>query len=77
MAMEDGKVIEKEQDKPICQICGKGVLAKGSNTMNLFQHLREHHPQVYADLAPLSSKAKCSDGSDSNTKQPILTEPIV
>ena len=49
MATEDGKINEKEQDKPICRSCGKGVLAKGSNTTNLFQHLREHHPLTYAE----------------------------
>ena len=47
MANEDGRVIEKEQEKPICPTYGKGALAKGSNTTNLFQHLREHHPQIY------------------------------
>ena len=62
MATEEGRVIEKEQEKPICRTCGKGVLAKGSNTTNLFQHLREHHPQIYANLAPSSSKAKLNGG---------------
>ena len=75
MAKEDGRVIEKEQIMPICRTCGKGVLAKGSNTTNLFQHLREHHPQIYADLAPSSSKAKLSSGNES-TKQPTLEESI-
>ena len=71
MATEDGRVIEKEQDKPICRTCGKGVLAKGSNTTNLFQHLREHHPQIYADLAPSSSKAKLNSENNitESTKQ--------
>ena len=46
VSTEDGKIIEKEQDKPICQSCGKGVLAKGSNTINLFQHWGEHHPLI-------------------------------
>ena len=76
MATEYGKVIEKEQEKPICWICGKGVLAKGSNTINLFQHLREHHPQIYADLAPLASKVKSSSESKANTKQPTLSKSI-
>jgi len=58
MATEDRRLIEKEQEKPICQTCGKGVLAKGNNTTNLFQHLRKHHPQICADLALSSSKAK-------------------
>ena len=76
MATEDGKVIEKEQEKPICRTCGEGILAKGSNTTNLFQHLREHHPQIYGDLAPLASKMKSSSESEANTKQPTLSESI-
>ena len=47
LATKDGKAIE---DKPICKVCGKSVLAKASNTTNFFQHLREHHPVVYAEL---------------------------
>lgn len=43
LATEDGKVIKKEQDRPICMSCGKRVLVKASNATNLFQHLREHH----------------------------------
>ena len=77
MATEDGKVIKKEQDRRICQTCGKGVLTKGSNTVNLFQHLREHHPQAYADLALLASKIKCSSASEATSKQPMLLESIV
>jgi len=50
-ATENGSVIENEQDRPICRFCGKGVLAKASNTTNLYQHLREHHPTVYAEAA--------------------------
>ena len=78
MATEDGREIEKEQEKPICRTCGKGVLAKGSNTTNLFQHLREHHPQIYADLAPSSSKAKLNSGNNitESTKQTTLEESI-
>ena len=76
MATEDNKVIEKEQEKPICRTCGKGVLTKGSNTTNLFQHLHEHHPQIYADLAPLASKVKSSSESEANMKQPTLSESI-
>ena len=76
MATENGKVIENEQEKPICQTGGKGVLAKGSNTTNLFQHIREHHQQIHADLAPLASKVKSSSESEANTKQPSLSESI-
>jgi len=45
-ATENGSVIENEQDRPICRFCAKSVLAKASNTTNLYQHLREHHPTV-------------------------------
>ena len=54
-----GVIVEKEQDKPVCRTCGRSVHAKGSNTTNLFQHLREHHPLVYAEVAPQTSK-QCS-----------------
>ena len=30
--------------------------AKGSNTTNLFQHMREHHPIIYAEIAPKAPK---------------------
>ena len=48
---EEGVVVDKEQDKPVCQMCSRSVQAKTSNTTNLFQHLREHHPSVYAEVA--------------------------
>lgn len=77
MATEDGKIVEKEQDKPICRSCGKGVLAKGSNTTNLFQHLREHHPLVFAELAPpQSSKSKSTAEAEPSSKQATLAETI-
>ena len=28
MATENGKVIDKEQENPICRTCGKGILTK-------------------------------------------------
>ena len=52
LATEDGNVIENEQDRPVCKVCGKRVFAKASNTTNLFQHLHEHHPSIYADIGP-------------------------
>ena len=50
MATEDGRVIKKEQEKPICRTCSKRVLAKGSNTMNLFQHLRANTTRRYMPI---------------------------
>ena len=50
-ATEEGKIIMSEQSSPLCLTCGKSVQAKGSNTTNLWQHLREHHPSVYAEIS--------------------------
>ena len=46
-----GKIITSEQSSPLCLTCGKSVQAKGSNTTNLWQHLREHHHSVYAEIS--------------------------
>ena len=79
IAIEDGRVIEKEQEKPICLTCRKGVLAKESNTMNLFQHLCKHNSQIYANLTPSLSKAKLKSGNNAyeSTKHTALEESIV
>ena len=55
-ATQEGVIVDKEQDKPVCRACGRSVHAKGSNTTNLFQHLREHHPTIYAEVAPKAPK---------------------
>ena len=70
LATQDGKVIVTEQDRPVCKMCGKRVLAKASNTTNLFQHLHEHHPTAYAELGP--KKAVKREYSSSSSSQPIL-----
>ena len=55
-ASKEGVIVDKEQDKPVCRSCGQSVPAKGGNTSNLYQHLRDHHPTIYAELAPKTSK---------------------
>ena len=70
LATQDGKVIETEQDRSVCKVCGKRVLAKASNTTNLFQHLREHHPTAYTELGP--KKAVKREYSSSSSSQPTL-----
>ena len=55
-ATEEGVIVDKEQDKSVCRTCGTSMQAKGSNTTNLFQHIREHHPTIYAKIAPKASK---------------------
>ena len=78
VATEDGAVIERDKDKPVCRKWGRSVQAKGSSTSNLFQHLCEHLPQLYADIEPSSSKSKdkSSDGNDSQSSELTLTESI-
>jgi len=75
MAMEEGTVIKREKDKPVYRNCGISILAEGSNTSNLFQHLRNCHPQLYADLGLPVSKSK--DGNDSQHSQPTLIASIL
>ena len=43
---EDGKLIEI--GKPVCKLCSSIVSAKDGNTTNLYAHLRNKHPDVYA-----------------------------
>ena len=47
---EDGTPIPTEIDKPVCRHCHKAVLAKRSNTSNLFSHIKDNHPEIYAEL---------------------------
>ena len=48
---ESGKPVKEDIDKPVCKLCKKLVLAKRSNTANLFHHLQEHHPDAYSEIA--------------------------
>ena len=53
-------------------MCGKRVLAKASNTTNLFQHLCEHHPAVYAELGPRKQPKR-----ETSTVQPTLGSVVM
>ena len=44
---------EGDPEQPVCRVCGKRVIAKASNTTNLFQHLHKHHPTVYTEIGPM------------------------
>ena len=59
-----------EIEKPICCHCKKAVLAKRSNTTNLFCHLEDHHPEVYAEMA------RGTRGKGIKRKQPTLLDII-
>ena len=49
-ASQEGIIVDKEQDKPVCQKCSRSMQAKGCNATNLFQHLREHYLTIYAEV---------------------------
>ena len=51
---EKGKV--KNDEKVVCQLCSKEVVAKGNNTMNLIAHHRVHHPLQYTDYQRLQKE---------------------
>ncbi len=54
---DDGEVIEEHQQQPICRKCGTVVRAKEGNTSNLFQHLRDHHPELLTNIVSGSSSS--------------------
>ena len=68
-ADECSKVLTEREDKPVCRSCQKTVLAKGGNTTNLLTHLRDHHPDLYVEAAPSSSRA-------TSRRQPTLQEVV-
>ena len=47
---ENGTSVHMKIDKPICRHCHKSVLAKQSNTSNLFLHLQDNQPEIHAEL---------------------------
>ena len=46
VATEDGAVIERDKDKPVCRECGRSVQAKGSNTSNIFASTTHNCMQI-------------------------------
>ena len=67
---EKGVPVPGEIDKPICRHCNKAVLAKRLNTTNLFCHLEDHHPEVYAEMT------RATQGKGIKRKQPTLVDVI-
>ena len=68
---EKGNPDPAELEKPVCKLCKRTVAAKRSNTTNLHTHLEDHHPDVYASIAPTSSHGKTK-----RKVQPTLTQFI-
>ena len=69
----EGVVNEFEKNKPVCNHCNKGVAAKGGNTTNLFTHLRDNHPSVYAIVA---SALPTKSSTKEKQRQPTIAESI-
>ena len=51
-ADETNRVSEDELERSVCREYLKVVLAKGGKNSNLFSHLREHYPTLFAALTP-------------------------
>ena len=52
----NGVPLPGKEEKPVCKSYKVNVSAKGGNTSNLFTHLRDHHPDLYAEAVPTSSR---------------------
>ena len=80
---DNGSVITLEEQRPVCRTCYKSVPAKGGNTSNLMAHLKEHHPELYAE-ALTSQKSKEGNSSTKNnmktaetgSKQPTIIDLV-
>lgn len=44
--IKNGQGVVQEDRSPICKTCRRKVAAKGFNTSNLMQYLRDHHPAI-------------------------------
>ena len=55
-SITDNKGVHHDKSNPVCLHCHKSVAAKGGNTTNLFTHLRDKHPAIFAtSLCPIQS----------------------
>ena len=78
-ANQDGTLVLSETHSPVCRLCGRSIPAKGGNTTNLLTHLRECHPDVYADVQPKVAKRGAASTSTVPTvasKQPTLQQSV-
>ena len=63
---KEGKA--KTTDTATCGHCKKHVKSKGSNTTNLFSHLKVHHPMKYAEMARVRQSQTSNEESSSSSK---------
>ncbi|XP_034540402.1 zinc finger BED domain-containing protein 1-like [Notolabrus celidotus] len=57
----------QDDGAPVCKTCRKKVMAKGSNTSNLIQHLRDHHPRLHALIKPNTTSGIAAAGVNQST----------
>ena len=58
----DGK--PNDLQKPVCKKCYNTVATKGSNTTNLFQHLKLHHPIIFKSVRDLQNESTTESHDD-------------
>ena len=64
-------------EQVICRFCQNLVITRGSNTSNLFSHLRNHHPKEHTDASKAkSSKGKQQMNDNDQLKQITLQESV-
>ena len=74
-AHSDGGLVSSEAHLPVCRSCGKSVPVKGGNTTNLLAHLRDHHPDLYAEAHPrITKKGTVTSVATVGNKQPTLQQ---
>ena len=59
-------------DQPICRKCNKRVRVKHRNTTNLLAHLRDNHPEEFAEASKFVHRGEPSTSS----RQPTLLETV-
>ena len=76
-AVSDGRVVSSKSQVPVYRLCGKSVPAKGGNTTNLLTHLRDSHPNVYAEAFPkIAEKGASSYVATVTYKQFTLQQSV-
>ena len=65
-----------EKDKPVCKHCDVNVSAKDGNTTNLYSHLKNKHPDVYATTKMKSSQPR-RKSSYRDLEQPTIQDSFL
>ena len=65
---KDGK--PKDLQNPVCKKCRSTVVTKGSNTTNLLQHLKLHHPVIYKSIKEAQSATEITTDKSYASSEP-------